>query len=91
MGKVIPLFDKTLMKQIQNSKTSERYMRLRIERFKQEFLQSNDIYVDDLVLMMNAIMEYMELFDEHAYLTESIYNLQESVWWLECFNEQIKE
>ena len=85
-GKVLYLFGKELTKELESKETRERYMTLRIQRFREEFLNS-DITFDDLDDILIAIEEYLELCSEHPYLYNSIYNLRQSIWWLQLYAE----
>ena len=85
-GNVLYLFGKEFTKQLENTDIRERYLKIRIERFREEFLNS-DVTFDDLDDMLIAIEEYLEDCSEHPYLYNAIYGLRESIWWLQLYAE----
>lgn len=86
-GKVLYLFGKELTKELEKTETRERYLRLRIERFTEEFL-NQDVTFDDMEDILLAMEEYLENCLDHPYLYNTIYNLRQSIWWLQLYAEQ---
>ncbi len=85
-GNVLYLFGKEFNKQLENTDVRERYLKIRIERFKEEFLNA-DVAFDDIDDILHALEEYLENCSEHPYLYNTIYNLRESIWWLQLYAE----
>lgn len=90
MGKVIPLFGDEIHDLMDEEKDKhDRMIRLRIERFAKEFLQY-DAGTDDVEYILDCLDEYLSQMSEHEYLSQSIYHLRESIWWLQSFNGEIE-
>jgi len=81
------IFGKTLTKHLQDMPTNQRYLELRIERFSEEFLNS-DTTMDNIDDMLVAIYDYMNTIDEeYTELEHTLINLNQSIFWLREYSE----
>ena len=75
------IFGKTLTKHLESLPTNERYLKNRIERFGQEFLQAESTF-EDIDNILDHIYEYLYLCDESEEMNFTIMNLRQTIFWL---------
>lgn len=79
--KILYIFGKEFTEHLNELDTNERYMALRIERFSEEFLNSDATY-EDIEDMLLVIDEYLCSLDDSFFLHASILSLKQSIYFL---------
>ena len=80
------LFGKDLTTHLASTPSNKRYLEMRIERFTEEFLNS-EVTFDQLETVLSCVHDYLADCEDSPELGNTLINLRQSIFWLHEYSE----
>jgi len=85
--KISHIFGKELTEHLSNTETNKRYLEARLCRFRDDFLDQEQIEFNHIESVMEAIHEYLSHCMEARELDYCLLNLKQSIYWLSEYRD----
>lgn len=86
MSEVSYIFGKTLTQHLETLEANDRYLELRVNRFAEEFLNSNTDY-DHVDMILSCVYDYLYTCEGAEEMYHTLINLRQSIFWLRLHYE----